>query len=99
MGTLTSVSDNNQFKIKNVATGNLLGISGQSQTAGTNANQATDSATNDQLWHFFPDGNGYSVVENMLTHQVLGISAASKASGAQALQWADTAPSIMIGCS
>lgn len=89
MGTPASVSDANQFKIKNVATGNLLGIAGQSQTAGTDADQTADSATNDQLWHFFPDGNGYSVMENMLTHQVLGIAAASKSSGAQALEWAD----------
>lgn len=89
MGTVTSVSDNNQFKIKNVATGNLLGITGQNQTAGTNADETADSSTNDQRWHFFPDGNGYSIIENMLTHQVLGISGASKSSGTQALEWAD----------
>ena len=89
MGTITAVSISNQFKIKNAATGNLLGITAQSQTAGTNADQLADTGTKDQLWHFFPDGNGYSAIENMLTHQVLGISAASKAAGAQALEWAD----------
>jgi arabinan endo-1,5-alpha-L-arabinosidase len=89
MGTITSVSDNDQFKLQNAATNNLLGITGQSQTAGTNVDQTADGGTQDQLWHFFPDGNGYSAVENMLTHQVLGISGASKSAGAQALEWAD----------
>lgn len=89
MGNLVAVSDTNQFKIKNASTANLLGITGQSQIAGTAADQTADAGTTDQLWHFFPDGNGYSILENMLTHQVLGISAASKTAGAQALDWAD----------
>ena len=89
MGTVASVSDNNQFKLQNAATGNLLGITGQGQVAGTSVSQTGNAGTQDQLWHFFPDGNGYSILENMLTHQVLGISAASKSAGAQALEWAD----------
>ena len=84
-----TVSDSVEFKIKNVNSGLVLGISGQSQTAGTSVVQWTDNGTPDHLWHFMPMGNGQYNIENMLTHQVLGISGASKSNGAQVLEWAD----------
>lgn len=89
MGTLAAVSDSYQFKLKNAASGLILGIDGQSQVAGSNAVQESDAGTPDTLWHFMPMSNTQFNVENLLTHQVLGVSAASTAAGAQALQWAD----------
>jgi arabinan endo-1,5-alpha-L-arabinosidase len=89
MGTLHSVSDSYQFKFMNAVSGLVLGISGQSQTAGASVVQESDTGSTDALWHFMPMTSGQFNVENLLTHQVLGISDASTAVGAQALQWAD----------
>jgi arabinan endo-1,5-alpha-L-arabinosidase len=90
MGTLTSVDDGYQYKLKNAASGLVLGIAGQSQTAGANVAQETDASSTDALWHFMPmNTNNQYNVENLLTHQVIGISNASTSAGAQAVQWAD----------
>lgn len=89
MGVIASVSDNLQFKIKNVSSGFLLGITAQSQVAGALIDQASDTGTGDQLWHFMPMGSNQFNMENLLTHQVAGISSASTTSGATAVQWAD----------
>lgn len=88
-----SIDDSVSFKIKNVNSGLVLGISGQSQSAGTSVVQYTDNGTTDHLWHFMPMGNNQYNIENMLTHQLLGISNASTANGAQVLQWADNGTS------
>ena len=93
IGTLSSVSDSNQYTLKNVSSGLVLGIAGQSQTAGANLAQETDTGATDSLWHFMPMSNEQYNVENMLTHQVIGIKDASAASGAQALQWSDNGTS------
>jgi arabinan endo-1,5-alpha-L-arabinosidase len=89
LGTLTSVSDSYQYKIENVASSLVLGIAGQSQTAGANLAQEADTGSTDALWHFMPNGSSEYNAENLLTHQVMGISSASTAAGAQAVQWAD----------
>src|SRR5271170_2096815 len=57
MGTLSNVSDSNQYQLKNVASGLVLGISGQSQVAGANVVQETDTGSTDSLWHFMPMNN------------------------------------------
>lgn len=88
-----TVSTSVEFKIRNVNSGLVLGISGQNQAAGTNVVQWTDNGTTDHLWHFMPMGSGQYNIENMLTHQVLGVSGASKSNGAQILQWADNGTS------
>src|SRR5580692_5760364 len=54
LGTITPVSDSFQYKIKNVSSSELLGITGQSQVAGALMDHAADTATGDQLWHFIP---------------------------------------------
>ncbi len=90
MGTLTTVSDTDQYTVTNDASGLVLGISGQSQTAGTDVVQEpTSTTTADIDWHFMPMNNEVYNVENMLTHQVLGVSNASTTAGAQVLQYAD----------
>jgi len=90
MGTLATVDDSNQFTIANASSGMMLGISGQSQTAGVSVVQEASSTTTEDIdWHFMPMSSSQYNVENMLTHQVLGISNASTSSGAQTLQYAD----------
>jgi len=89
MGTLTNVSDSYEYTLENAVSSLVLGISGQSQTAGTDVIQETNSGSTDSLWHFLPMNNSQYNVENMLTHQVLGIQSASTAAGSQVLQWAD----------
>ena len=90
MGTLVAVGDTNQYALKNAASGMVLGISGQSQTASTDVVQEpSTTSTADIDWHFIPMNNDQYNIENMLTHQVLGILNASTATGAQALQYAD----------
>jgi len=104
MGTLTMPGTTYQYQIKNAASGLVLGISGQSQTAGGSVVQESNTSSTDSMWHFMP--NVYSTdevnIENMLTHQVLGFSATAPTSagapstssaansGAQALQYSDT---------
>ena len=90
MGTLHAVDDSDQYTLTNAASGMELGISGQSQTAGTDVVQeATATTTTDVDWHFIPMNNDVYNIENMLTHQVMGVSNASTAAGAQVLQYSD----------
>jgi len=84
-----TVDNSVQFKINNVNSGLVLGIAGQSQVAGANLVQWTDSGAPDHLWHFVPMNNNQYVIENLLTHQVLGVASASKSNGARIVQWAD----------
>ena len=91
-GTLSAVSDIDQITLTNAASGMVLGLSGQSQVAGTALAQETASASNtDVNWHVMPMGTAQTQynVENLLTHQLMGIASASTAAGATALQWAD----------
>jgi hypothetical protein len=89
LGIVAGMQDSVEYTITNVSSGAILGITGQSQTAGTALNLATSDAGADQLWHVMPMANSQYNVENMLTHQVIGISGASTAAGTAALQWAD----------
>ena len=90
MGTLTTIGDTYTFTLKNAASGMVLGISGQSQTASTYVVQESAStSTSDVGWHAIPMGGSEYNLENMLTHQLMGVSGASTSSGAQVLQYAD----------
>jgi arabinan endo-1,5-alpha-L-arabinosidase len=71
----------------------VLGISGQSQTAGANVAQESNTGSADSLWHFLPMNNNEYNIENMLTHQVMGVQNASGAAGTQVVQWADSGTS------
>lgn len=111
LGTIVNVQypasaslDSYQYQIQNASTGKVLGISGQSQVAGTSVIQETNTGSTDSLWHFMQQvdsGGDYRAnIENMLTHQVIAMSsattvsgapvAAAASSGAQALQYANT---------
>jgi hypothetical protein len=89
LGTQAKIDNSYQLKIKNVSSGQLLSVAGQSQLAGANLSQAADTGAPDQLWHvMLMTGQQYNL-ENLLTHQVAGITNASTASGSLAVQWAD----------
>ncbi len=106
MGTIVNVNDSKfdsyQYQIKNAASGMVLGINGQSQTAGTFVVQESNTNTTDSMWHFMQ--NVYSTeevnIENMLTHQLIGFSttetgaglpgSVASNAGAQALQFSDS---------
>jgi hypothetical protein len=111
MGTIVNVQypvstvlDSNQYQIENAASGLVLGIDGQSQTAGSNVVQESNTNSTDSMWHFMQQvdtsGDYRANIENMLTHQVTDLSAvpptsgvvppATLASGAQALQYSNT---------
>ena len=89
MGTAAAMLDGVEYTITNVSSGAVLGIAGQSQTAGAALNLAASDAGPDQLWHVMPMGGTQYNVENMLTHQVMGVASASTATGAVSVQWAD----------
>jgi arabinan endo-1,5-alpha-L-arabinosidase len=90
MGTASALNDSFTYTLTSAASSMVLGISGQSQTAGTSlVQEAAGTTTPDIDWHFIPMNNNQYNVENMLTHQVMGVSNASTATGAQILQWAD----------
>jgi arabinan endo-1,5-alpha-L-arabinosidase len=91
MGTLVTMDDTNQYTLTNVSGGMVLGISGQSQTAGTNVVQESASTSMADIdWHFIPAGMQEFNLENMLTHQVLGVQNASTSTGSQVVQYSDT---------
>jgi arabinan endo-1,5-alpha-L-arabinosidase len=90
MGTLAAMSDTDTYTLTNAASSMVLGIAGQSQTAGADVEQEVSSTTTADIdWHFIPMNSDQYNVEDMLTHQVMGISDASQSAGAQVLQWAD----------
>ena len=97
MGTLTTVGDSDQYTLANSVSSMDLGISGQSQIAGTSVVQEpSGTTTNDIDWHFMPMGNNTYNIEDMLTHQVMGILNASTSAGAQVLQYSDNGTSDHI---
>ena len=76
MGTLTAASDNAEYSLENAASSLVLGIAGQSQTAGASVAQESNTGSADSLWHFLPMNNNQFNAENMLTHQVMGVQGA-----------------------
>jgi len=88
-GTLSPMNITYQLRIKNIRSGQYLGIEGESQTAGALVSQGPDSHSKALLWHAMPMPDNQYNLENLLTHQVLGIRNASDDAGAEAVQWAD----------
>lgn len=88
-GTLSTMDDSVHYTMKNAASGLVLGIAGQSQTAGAALAQETDATSADAAWHFIPMNKSQFNIENLLTHQLVGISNASTATASAAVQWAD----------
>lgn len=88
-GTLSSINFTYQLRIKNIQSGQYLGIENQSQTSGARISQSTDTTGKHTHWHAIPMPDTQYNLENMLTNQVMGIMNASNDAGAEAVQWAD----------
>ncbi|MEA5456770.1 RICIN domain-containing protein [Sinomonas sp. JGH33] len=80
---------NGEYKIKNVASGLLLGIQNASTSQGASALIWSDNGTSDHLWQVEPGGDGSFLIANANSGLVLGITNKSTSAGAQALQWGD----------
>ena len=78
------------YKLENVNSGLVLGISGASTTAGADALQWTDNGTADHDWKLVSQGSDLYKIVNVNSGLDLGITSASTAAGADALQWSDT---------
>jgi serine protease len=87
---LTHSIYNASYKIVNVHSGLVLGISYGSTSPGAQALQWTDTGAADHLWKFVYAGNGEYKISNENSGLVLGISYGSTSPGEQALQWTDT---------
>jgi hypothetical protein len=77
------------YKIVNNASGEVLGIQGQSTDNGAPALIANASKTSDQLWQLIPDGHGRYKIANYNSGKVLGVSGMSTAPGADVVQWTE----------
>lgn len=77
------------YKLQNVNSGLMLGISGASTSAGADALQWTDNGTADHDWKLVSQGNGEYKIVNVNSGLDLGIANASTSAGALALQWPD----------
>ena len=82
MGTLLMPGYTYKFQLKNAATGMVLGIKDQSQSAGAYVVQESNTSSDDSMWHFVPAvySSDEMVIENMLTHEVMGFSASTPSS-------------------
>jgi hypothetical protein len=76
------------YKIKNAASGLVLGIASEGVTTGADALIWGDNGTSDHLWQVIAQGGQYKI-ENYNSGLVLGVQNESTASGAQVLQWTD----------
>lgn len=77
------------YKLQNVNSGKVLGISDMSTADGANAVQWSDNGTADHEWTVTLLSNGYYKLTNVNSGKVLGISGMSTADGANAVQWSD----------
>lgn len=78
------VSSGHTYKLVNMNSGKILGISGMSTADGANAIQWGDNGTADHNWTITLV-NGYYRLKNVNSGKVLGISGMSKADGADAI--------------
>jgi hypothetical protein len=86
--SVTSITSGATYKLVNLNSGKVLGISGASTSLGASALQWGDTGTADHLWTI-TSVSGYYRIKNNNSGDVLGISGMSTADGAQALQWTD----------
>ncbi|MFE4964678.1 RICIN domain-containing protein [Streptomyces sp. NPDC056660] len=77
------------YKIRQQASGLLLGITDAGTGAGGTALIWGDNGTADHLWQPIPSGDGYYKIANYHSGLLLGVTGMSTSSGAQVLQWDD----------
>ncbi len=77
------------YRLFNVASGMVLGVSGMSTSDGGLAVQWGDTGTADHDWVLVPDGDALKL-RNVHSSKVLGVENMSTSDGARVLQWSDT---------
>ncbi|MFC4337575.1 beta-L-arabinofuranosidase domain-containing protein [Salininema proteolyticum] len=78
-----------RYRLRNEASGLVLGVQDMSTADGAPVLQWDDSHTPDHWWHAEPSEDALKL-RNFHSRKVLGIQDASSADGARALQWSDT---------
>ncbi|OAB44678.1 RICIN domain-containing protein [Paenibacillus antarcticus] len=84
--SFTGVTQNTWYKIKNLKSGLLLDISGQSTSDGAPAIQYTDNGGWNQQWKFVPIGNGYYQIINRYSGKALDVATGTMIPGNQLVQ-------------
>ena len=85
----SGIQSGHVYKLQNVNSSKVLGISGMSTSDGAQALQWSDNGTADHEWTVTLLSNGYYKFTNVNSGKVLGISGMSTSDGALALQWSD----------
>jgi predicted alpha-1,6-mannanase (GH76 family) len=75
------------YEIKNNASGQSIGIQGDSSANAAPVVQNPDTGDSGASWTFVPESNGYYEIKNALTGQLLNVNAQSGAPGALIVQW------------
>jgi arabinan endo-1,5-alpha-L-arabinosidase len=89
----TTKSGDNCYKIQNVSSGEVLGISNASKDSGTAVVQWADNGTDDHLWLLSQQADGYDKIINKNSGLVLEILGDSNSSGIRAIQSDANGPS------
>jgi arabinan endo-1,5-alpha-L-arabinosidase len=83
-------ADGGDYKILNTYSGEVLGVSAASTSAGASVLQWADNGTNDHLWEFISQGNNLYEILNVNSGLALDVSSASTSPGASIAQEAYT---------
>lgn len=83
-----TVSSGHTYKLVNLNSGKVLGITGMSTSDGAGAVQWGDNGTADHHWTI-TSMNGYYRLANANSGKVLGVTNMSTADGAKVVQWSD----------
>jgi autotransporter-associated beta strand protein len=79
-----------RWEIKNVQTGQVLGVSGSGTSNGAAINTETTTGALNQLWNVTRTQNGYIELFNANSGLTVGVNGASFSSGASVVQWQST---------
>jgi arabinan endo-1,5-alpha-L-arabinosidase len=74
------------YKILNTGSGEVLGVSAASTSAGASVLQWADNGTNDHLWEFISQGNNLYEILNVNSGLALDVAGAATAPGANIVQ-------------
>jgi hypothetical protein len=77
------------LKIRNKNSGKLMGVDLMSTANSAHVVQFDDNGTDDHLWQFVPNGDGWYRIRNLHSQKVLGVDLMSTANSAQVVQFDD----------
>ncbi|MFI1095482.1 RICIN domain-containing protein [Streptomyces sp. NPDC020917] len=77
------------LKIRNKNSGKLMGVDLMSTANSAHVVQFDDNGTDDHLWQFVPNGDGWYRIRNLNSQKMLGVDLMSTANSAQVVQFDD----------